>query len=184
MIHMIEMHPGSRYEMVSELFRLYGKLMYDVAYSVLKHEQNAEDVVQETLLKLIEKSDQFEQFVPQKMRRFIIVMTRNTALDFRRRQQRNIAVDMNEEENQSVLSLVSSDEDIFQARELAASFRQLDEDEQDLLWMKYWERQTSRQIAARLHISEAAAVSRLRRAKEHLKELYLNGGESGGSVSV
>jgi len=167
-------------EKLSELFHLYGSMMYDIAFSILKQEQDAEDAVQETLLKVMEKAGQIQPFEPLSMRAYIRTMTRNTALNMLRGTRFLIATDMNEEENQVVLSLSESDEITYQIHELYDYFHCLDEDEQQVLWMKYWERLTYRQIAKCLGITETAANSRVRRAQDHLKALYTNAGEKNG----
>lgn len=164
--------------MISELFRLYGNLMYDIAFSILNHEQNAEDAVQNTLLKLLENADRFTSLAPKSMRKLVIVMTRNTARDMLRKMRFHISTDMNEEENQIILSLSESDDKIYKSHELLAHFRKLNDAEQQILWLKYWQGLTHRQIAGELGCSEQAAVSRLRRAREHLKAFYPEEGES------
>ena len=50
--------------------------------------------------------------------------------------------------------------------------RTLPKAEQQLLWMRFWERLTYKEIAARLRISEEAANSRVRRTLAHLKQIY------------
>ena len=87
-----------RSEQIRKLFHSYGSLMYQIAFSILKQAQNAEDAVQETLLKMIEKAENLPYDNPDAIRAYIFVMTRNTALDLRRRMQHQISTDMNAEE--------------------------------------------------------------------------------------
>ena len=82
-----------RSEQIRKLFHSYGSLMYQIAFSILKQTQNAEDAVQDTLLKMIEKAEKLPFDNPDAMRAYIFVMTRNTALDLRRRMQHQISAD-------------------------------------------------------------------------------------------
>ena len=50
-----------RSEQIIQLFQSYGSLMFHIAFSILKHEQNAEDAVQETLNKAQQRPAQFIQ---------------------------------------------------------------------------------------------------------------------------
>lgn len=161
-----------RSEQIRKLFHSYGSLMYQIAFSILKQMQNAEDAVQETLLKMIEKAEKLPFDNPDAMRAYIFVMTRNTALDLRRRMQHQISTDMNAEENQISLLPAESDAAVYQAHELAEMIRKLPKAEQQLLWMRFWERLTYKEIAAQLRISEEAANSRVRRTLAHLKKIY------------
>ena len=170
--------PNRHLEKLSELFHLYGGMMYDIAFSILRQEQDAEDAVQETLLKILEKAEQIEPFEPKSMRAYIRTMTRNIALNMLRKKHFLIVTDMNDEENQISLSLTESDDATYQVHELFGCFHRLDAGDQQVLWMKYWERLTYREIAEQLKITEIAANSRVRRAQAHLKTLYMNAGES------
>ena len=161
-----------RSEQIRKLFQSYGSLMYQIAFSILKQAQNAEDAVQETLLKMIEKTEKLPFDNPDAMRAYIFVMTRNTAFDLRRRMQHQISTDMNAEENQITLLPAESDDAVFEAHELAEMIRKLPQAEQQLLWMRFWERLTYKEIAVRLRISEKAANSRVRRTLAHLKTIY------------
>ena len=161
-----------RSEQIIQLFQSYGSLMFHIAFSILKHEQNAEDAVQETLLKMIEKAEKLPLHDAAAMRPLLFVMTRNTALDMRRRMQHQFSADMNEEENRNSFLLADSDSDIYQAHELAEIIQKLPETEQQLLRMRFWEQMTYKEIAERLRISEKAANSRVRRTLAHLKKIY------------
>ena len=161
-----------RSEQILQVFRLYGSLMFRIAFSILKQEQDAEDAVQETLLKLLEKAEALPLHDPGAIRPMIFVLTRNTAVDMRRRRQRFVSADMNEEETQISLSLAESDSEKYQAHALAEQIRRLPESEQELLWMRFWEGLTYGQIAAQLGITGQAANSRVRRVLAHLKAIY------------
>lgn len=161
-----------RSEQIRKMFHSYGSLMYQIAFSILKQEHNAEDAVQETLLKMIEKAEKLPFDKPDVMRSYIFVMTRNTALDLRRRMQHQISADMNAEENQITLLPLESDAETYQAHELAEMIRKLPKTEQQLLWMRFWEQMTYKEIAEHLRISEEAANSRVRRTLAHLRQIY------------
>ena len=175
MSEMISSHKSDeRFEKISEIFKCYGSMMYDISFNILKNKQDAEDAVQNTLLKLMEKSDHIHIQEPQSMRALIRVMTRNTALNMLRKTKLQFLIDTNTEENQILFSLSENDDLIYQSHELISLIHKLDHDEQIILYMKYWEKLTYKQIGERLGIAQKAASSRVWRAQQHLKALYLS----------
>lgn len=155
------------------LFTEYSSLMYDVAYGILHHQQNAEDAVQDAFLKILQNVPLFEQKPAGEVRALIIVITRNTALNLRRKLRHTVCSyddDMLQDESMTVSNEA--------AERVQSAFVLLSEEEQQLLHMKYWEELTHSEIAASLGISESAAVSRVRRARSHLKEILLQEGDA------
>ncbi len=165
-------------EFITELFLHYGALMYEIAFSILHQQQNAEDAVQETMLKVIRHIAAFRTLPDANTRALLTVMTRNTALSQRRKLKRLISFDMNDEAVQSSLAMLQSDDDAYVRRILAGQIRQLSAEEQTLLRLKYWEQLSHREIGRRLRISEDAVTARLRRLRQKLKTILESEGRS------
>lgn len=96
--------------------------------------------------------------------------------DIRRRAREQSAAAMNE--------LLSTDSDAGWesiAPHLDAALGELSEADRDALLLRYFERQTARQMAERLGTSEEAAQKRVSRAVEHLRELLAKRGVMAGA---
>src|ERR1700733_9185609 len=65
---------------LSALYRLYGRLVYTIAFRILKDPGEAEDLVQEVFLKVYQSSEANASGVVQ-VRSWIIAITYNTSLD-------------------------------------------------------------------------------------------------------
>jgi len=82
--------------LVEQLFSDYEQIMFRTAYAVLHNEQDAEDAVHEAFVRLIPIIDRFTDIEPSKRRSYIVIMTRNIAIDLCRSERKQ--VDMNDSE--------------------------------------------------------------------------------------
>ncbi|NLL69722.1 MAG: hypothetical protein GX238_01170 [Epulopiscium sp.] len=62
---------------LEELYILYHKEMFYVAYSILKDSQEAEDVVQEAIIKLSTCMNKIDKANCNKTRGFVVIVVRN-----------------------------------------------------------------------------------------------------------
>jgi len=78
--HIVELLQERNDKALSLLYEHYGDTLYGVAYKVLKDEELAQDVVQESFVKIWKKSDSYD---PAKAKLFtwLFRITRNTAID-------------------------------------------------------------------------------------------------------
>ena len=70
------------------IYRSYAGLMYRVAYSKVKEKDVVEDIVHDTLVKLIEKIDIIRVENERELRNFICIFTERRAIDFLRKSKR------------------------------------------------------------------------------------------------
>ncbi|MBK3496122.1 sigma-70 family RNA polymerase sigma factor [Viridibacillus sp. YIM B01967] len=78
------------YEIMEELYNLYEQKMYQVAYSILHNVQQAEDVVQETFILLLENIHKINDIEDHKTKSFVLKSTKNKAIDYYRSNKRSI----------------------------------------------------------------------------------------------
>jgi RNA polymerase sigma-70 factor (ECF subfamily) len=78
--HIVELLQERNDKALSLLYEHYGDTLYGVAYKVVKDEELAQDVVQESFVKIWKKSDSYD---PAKAKLFtwLFRITRNTAID-------------------------------------------------------------------------------------------------------
>ena len=78
--HIVELLQERNDKAISLLYEHYGDTLYGVAYKVVRDEELAQDVVQESFIKIWKKSDSYD---PTKAKLFtwLFRITRNTAID-------------------------------------------------------------------------------------------------------
>ena len=78
--HIVELLQERDEKAISLLYDNYGDTLYGVAYKVVKDEDLAQDVVQESFIKIWKKSDSYD-VTKAKLFTWLFRITRNTAID-------------------------------------------------------------------------------------------------------
>jgi len=144
-------------EDVLALFDRYADMVYRIALSYLRCQQEAEDVVQTIFLKLLEGG---LTAYPGKERAFLTKVTINHCKNLLSAAKRHEAVPLDE----AVLLVQPEDRDLFRAvMELPEKYR-------TVIVLHYFEGYSFREIAQLLHIGVSAVSMRLHRAKGMLKK--------------
>lgn len=144
-------------------------IMYYVAYKRMQHEQDAEDVVHHVFVKIAENIKNIEPVSP-KTKQLIVTMFDNRVTDvFRVRGKHPVVMYDDELKNSPVTE--NEREDL-----LTECILKLPEQQRMVIWMKYKQGYSLREIAKALDISLVWAQKIDQRAKKKLEELYLEGG--------
>ena len=152
-----------------EIYQEYRNLMYYVAYKRMQHEQDAEDVVRHVFVKIAENIKNIEPVSP-KTKQLIVTMVDNRVTDvFRVRGKHPVVMYDDELKNSPVTE--NDREDL-----LTECILKLPEQQRMVIWMKYKQGYSLREIAKALDISLVWAQKIDQRAKKKLEELYLEGG--------
>ncbi|MCK0191365.1 RNA polymerase sigma factor [Arenibacter sp. F20364] len=78
--HIVELLQERNDKAISLLYEHYGDTLYGVAYKVVRDEELAQDVVQESFIKIWKKSDSYDA-TKAKLFTWLFRITRNTAID-------------------------------------------------------------------------------------------------------
>lgn len=168
----------SKFERIYSEYRI---TMYSVAFDVTKNYHDAEDIVEEALVKVIgilNKIDP-ENIGTQKCKNLMITIAKNQAVDYWRKKKRE-AIPMGDLERYEP----SKDGETLcveleSYRELLVYIDNLDQKYRDVFRLKILHDLTSREIAYLLDISVANVNMRFMRAKKMLME-KLKGEERNG----
>lgn len=152
------------------IYEIYKNLMYAVAFDVTKNPHDAEDVVEEALIKIIKILNEIaeESIGTPKCKNLIITITKNLAIDYWRKEKR-LPEPMDELEIQGRCGDVEVwyiDTENYQ--EVVACINELDDKYLDILTLKVLHHLSSKQIAKILNISEINVNMRFMRAKKEL----------------
>jgi RNA polymerase sigma-70 factor (ECF subfamily) len=154
---------------IASLVRVYNGLLYRVAYSVVRNASEAEDVVQETFLRVVEHRGKLAEV--REMRPWLVRICWNLALDKRRRirpEQMDdaVAAELVSRELDAEMRLVAT-------RDVALVLKALDRlprAEKECLLLTAVEELSTAEIAVVLGRSESSVRSLMFRARVHLRE--------------
>lgn len=147
----------------------YRNLMFKVAFDVLKDFHEAEDAVQEAFIKVARNMKCVGKVDSDKTKRFLITVTKRTAIDMLRGKKSKSRFEMHADEMSHVKASVvyeATDIDIEQLdvlKNLSVKYR-------DVIILKYAYCYKSYEIARILGIKESAVRQRLARGKAKIQE--------------
>lgn len=154
---------------LAALVHEYSGLLYRVALSILRNPAEAEDVVQDVFIRVLQRKKELSTIV--EMRPWLVRIAWNLAID-RRRKSRPDQID-----EVFAASLVSTDLPADRAlaeagriRQVLAAMEQLPQRERQALLLSAIDELSTAEIAAVLGKSESTIRSLLFRARAHLRE--------------
>ena len=151
-----------RNEDVVRLFDAYSNDLYRFALSYLGSIQDAEDVVQDVFLKLLDKHMFFEK---KNEKAYLMTMTANRCKDHLRSSSRNVNVDLESVEWQ----LMSNDDFTERNKAVFDELMKLEDTYRVPIYLHYYSGYSYKDIAKILKISESATAMRIGRGKEQLR---------------
>lgn len=156
----------------NKLYKNYRKLMFGIAYDILKNEQDAEDAVQDAFFRIAENLDKIADEDSPQARNFAAVITRNVCFNVLRK--RHIEDDIDETDVQSDMSA----EDEFLAAQgvetLEKALLSLPEKYRDILYLTVYEELKLYEAAELLGITYENAKSRIKRARKKISVFLEN----------
>ena len=160
---------------LAALVETYSALLFRVAHSILRSRTEAEDVVQDAFVRVLEHRRTLPQV--REMRVWLVRIAWNLALDRRRR----IHPDQMDEAFARTLVAASTpaDQAISDAQQMAAVLRELErlpKAERHVLLLSALDELDTAEIAAVLRKSESAVRALLFRARTRLRERLKKGG--------
>ena len=161
-------------DLLERLVREHSRLVYRVAYAVLRSHQDAEDVTQETFVRMLRHRSELASIAAPKA--WLARIAWRIAVDRRRRQGRVQEIPLEDPENplaEPASTLTGADETLQGAQVGARLERWIDalpEKLRNPLILSAMEEMTPRGIALMLGINEAAVRSRIFRARQVLRE--------------
>ncbi len=154
-----------------EIYREYRDLLFFLAVRRLKNAEDAEDTVHQVFVRIAERIGNIEPAGPR-TKRLVMVMTENAATDLLRKRTRRSGAEYREEE------LAAPAPEDGEADLLDRCLWKLPEQQRTVVWLKYRDGYSLREIAGLLGITLVWAQKLDQRAKKRLAELYLEGGGS------
>ncbi len=151
-----------------QLYHLYSPLMKYVAYQKLQNEHLAEEAVQDAFIKVINSFYKIEEIDSHKTKRFLVVVTENTAIDILRKEKpdKRVSYDRIEWGMATTPDLLEQ----IAVEELVEIITAMPEIYRTVLELRAYHELSDKQIAIVLGISHATVRKRLERARMMLTE--------------
>ncbi len=160
---MLEKRTDSRGQSVEEVFGVYGNMLYRIAFVMMKNAFDAEDVVQDTLIKYMEHMKRGKAFETEEHRKaWLIRVDSNLCKNRLRFYKNHPKISM-----EQLSRYYEKEEDT----ELMDSLLLLPSKYREVLLLHYVEGYHGREIAGMLGLSESAVRKRMERGREKLRRL-------------
>lgn len=156
------------------IYREYRDLMLYIANGILGDTNDSEDVVHQSILKLVKVLDKIDAPKSHKTRALVVTVVERTAIDLYRRRQRTNTISLDED-----LLVVAPSSPIPAADtriDLSAAMASLPVRYRQVLFLRYDSGLSCREIAGLLSMTEANVRKTIQRAKETLGEILEKGG--------
>ena len=164
----------------SDLYKEYGKKSYYIALKIVMNHHDAEEVVQDTFLKIYKVIEKVHNLPREKIAPFIVICTKRTVIDFFRKKKKQVKIidiiyddDGEENEYEAADDSPLPDEIVIskeRAVNLGRCIDSLSEKQRHIILLRYYYGLSEKEIAGLMSMTESAVSSCVDRAKKSLRE--------------
>lgn len=159
-----------------ELITKYHPYVYRFLLKLLGDDDLAEDMTQETFIKVIRNIDKFDIYGSASFSTYIITLSKNCYIDHYRRQKKTMNnVEFNENLNLQYENLEEIVLDKLEAERAEAYLDKLPEEQRMVIKMKYIEGLTLKEIGEQLELEPKTIKSRIHNGMVRLRKLFEGG---------
>ncbi len=167
--HIVELLQERNEKAISLLYEHYGDTLFGVAFKVVRDEDLAQDVLQESFVKIWKKSDSYDA-TKAKLFTWLFRITRNTAIDKLRsvntKSDKEIQIDVSDVYNLGVESIKP---DFLDVKE---NLEKIEDKYQIVLDALFFQGMTQQEASDELDIPLGTIKSRLKIGLRELKKIY------------
>ena len=156
------------------------EIMYRMAYLWTRSQQDAEDLVQDVLIRLANRVE--EMLAIEQLRPWLLKVLYNRFVDLYRRNRTSPIVELTsnsdavaEDPLQRAAAEGNEEDRLHLQQALTAALESLDDDQRDVVMLHFVEGYTALEIAEMLDVNVGTVKSRLQRAKTKLKKFFQAG---------
>jgi RNA polymerase sigma-70 factor (ECF subfamily) len=170
--HIVELLQEQNEKAISLLYEHYGDTLYGVAFKVVRNEELAQDVLQESFVKIWKKGNSYDS-TKAKLFTWLFRITRNTAIDKLRslstKSDKEIQIDVSDVYNLGVESIRPEFMDIRQ------NLSKIEPKYQIVLDALFFQGMTQQEASDELEIPLGTIKSRLKIGLRELRKIYGSG---------
>lgn len=159
---------------LEEIYSTYYKDIYVTAYSILKDHYDAEDVIQDAILRISKNIHKISEVKCKKTRSYLVIIVRNLSFNVYNKRKGIIMLEHDEVKSLSNQEEILIEEQLLQmesSEELANCLERLHPPYADVLTLRYYYELEIYEIASNLNITENNVSVRIYRALEALKKI-------------
>lgn len=157
-------------ETFKKVFLPYHQKLYRIAYRIVQDAANAEDIVQETFIKLWNKRGDMKDI--ENTEAFSIIILRNTCLDHLRKTKNDYHTNYDADIPETA-SLVKQIEIQDEAERVKKLINKLPEQQRQVMIMKHWDGYSDEEIEQITGISPGNIRVILSRARKTIREQFI-----------
>lgn len=157
-------------ETFKKVFLPYHQKLYRIAYRIVQDAPNAEDIVQETFIKLWNKRGDMQDI--ENTEAFSIIILRNTCLDHLRKTKNDYHTNYDADIPETA-SLVKQIEIQDEAERVKKLINKLPEQQRQVMIMKHWDGYSDEEIEQITGISPGNIRVILSRARKTIREQFI-----------
>ncbi len=176
--YILSIEDDEKREIVENIYNLYYKKMYSVAFGILNNTHDSEDAVQDAFCNITFTYDLFRKPRESSTANLVYIYTRNAAINIYNKNKRHSrVVELVDSADKYMYDIADEDDipkiavDKETGRLVSEAIDQLDEMYRDVIVMKYYYNMKNTDIARILDIDDGKVAGRLFRARAKLKEI-------------
>ena len=157
-------------ERFKQVFLPFHQKLYRMAYRFLENQPDAEDMVQETYIKLWQKRHELESLINPES--FAVTLLKNNCLDFLRKVKPDVLpmYEIHVPASESVEEQIEKQE---QLKYIQVIMSQLSEQQRQVVELKIWDNLSDEEIARQTGLKKGNIKVIVSRARKIIKERYL-----------
>lgn len=163
------------------LYRTHYRLLYGKALMVMRQPADAEDAVSESFLHLIKKIDTLRGLEGNKLRAYLVITVRNTAINLYHRKKRRAAHSAGELMEETADSGEAGPETQALSRDGVQTIKRailaLPQQIQTAMMMRYFQQLSDQEIADQMGVKPVSVRALISKGKKRLQEALREGGE-------
>ncbi|NYB75528.1 sigma-70 family RNA polymerase sigma factor [Sedimentibacter hydroxybenzoicus DSM 7310] len=167
-------------ELINKIFSDMNALFYYISYGILKNQIDAEDAVAQTFLNISGNIEKISNFSCPEMRSYCVVILKNESINILRKSSKYISdedID-NLYQNSNKDKTYNLEEEFLKTADkeiLKSCISRLSEDEKNLIYLRFLNEFSFKQISELFDITEEAAKKRSQRILKKLRAYYEEG---------
>ncbi len=159
-------------EKFRRIYAKYHRLIYHVAYQILHNNEDAEDAVQETFMRVVENFSKNSEPICPKTKNFLVIICKNVSLNMLRERNRvstaELPDSLPDERTGADPQETSSEKNLVQ--HVVGAIQSLPDRYRDCMYMELIQEMSYREIASALGQKPETVRKRLQRGKKLLRE--------------
>jgi RNA polymerase sigma factor (sigma-70 family) len=175
--NLIQLYTLGNVHALSVLYNRHKRKVTSYLYFKLKDKELAEDIFQESFLKVVQQIDKQKYINQGKFYNFLIRISRNACIDYlRAKKNKPNILNIDDINQNNIVEIIEKDEHQEQKRrylidEIVALVDELPSDEREIIILKHYANLTFKEIAELTDININTALGKMRTALKRLKIL-------------